>query len=187
MRLSPSTIGPAFVIPVLALAACGRPQGEAAAADDFIDPEQMILTALPNSTGARWTIWANGLGIGFGKDAAAPYISLTCRLKSGQQPRLTVIRHATSEPEAKALFAVLGNGIAARFKVDAVLADGEGWRWEATLQASAGEFDVFTGPREIEATLPGAGTILFPPSNLPREFIAWCRRNGEEFSLPAPG
>jgi len=165
----------------LLLAACGRQEGQAIAAST----EQEALPPSPDSTGAVWTIWKNGLGIGFGKDPAEPYLSLACALTSDGRPaRLTIIRHARSEPGAKALFAVLGNGVAARFKANAVLAEGEGWYWEAALPAGAGEFEVFTGPRDIEATLPGAGTILLPPSNLPREFVSWCRRNGED--LPEP-
>jgi hypothetical protein len=165
---------------LLLLAGCGRPQG----ADTPVEADEVLLTPSPDSKGAAWRIAANGLGIHFGKNPAAPYVSLGCKLSSSQPPQLSVIRHASSDPGAKALFAVLGNGIAARFKVDAVMAKGEGWRWEETLPASAGQFDVFSGPREIEATLPGAGMIVFPPSNLPREFIDWCRRNGED--LPAP-
>lgn len=170
---------PLLILPFL-LTACGRPQ----AADELVDREQALLTPSPDTTGATWTTAANGLAIQFGKTPAAPYVSLACHLSAKHSPQLTVIRHAPSEPGAKALFAVLGNGIAARIKVDATLAEGDGWRWEETLPASAGEFDVFTGPRDIEATLPGAGTILFPPSALPREFVGWCRRGGK--ALPTP-
>lgn len=163
----------------VALTGCGQPQ----AADEPVDSEP-VLTASPDSTGALWTTAANGLAIQFGKTPLAPYVSLACHLSSKQPPQLTVIRHASSEPGAKALFAVLGNGIAARFKVDATLAKGEGWRWEETLPADAGQFDVFTGPRDIEATLPGAGMIRFPASGLPGEFVGWCRRGGK--ALPSP-
>jgi hypothetical protein len=165
---------------LLVLAACGRPD----AAEDGAASNEPILTPSPDTTGAVWTTSANGLAIQFGQNPAAPYVSLACHLSTKQQPQLTIIRHAPSEPGAKALFAVLGNGIAARFKVDAALAGREGWRWEATLPASAGEFDVFTGPREIEATLPGAGMIKFPASGLPGEFVDWCRRGGK--ALPVP-
>lgn len=165
----------------LLLSACDRAPAPSPEAATSGEP---ILTPSPDSTGATWTTAANGLAIQFGQNPAAPYVSLACHLPAERPPQLTVIRHALSEPGAKALFAVLGNGIAARFKVDAVLAKREGWRWEAKLPASAGEFDVFTGPREIEATLPGAGRIAFPASNLPREFVGWCRRGGKALPLP---
>lgn len=164
---------------LLLLAACGRPEGEAApAAAEGQQPDAPRLVASPESEGAKWSVSADGLGIHFGREPDKPYLTLACTVSPEQPPRLTVIRHARSDPGATALFAVLGNGIAARFRADAVLAREEGWRWEATLPAAAGEFDVFTGPRAIEATLPGAGMLHLPPGGLPREFVSWCRRNG---------
>jgi hypothetical protein len=140
----------------------------------------LTLNPKPDSTGARWTIAADGRGIDYGKPAAAPLLSLTCQIsKDSAPPPLTVIRYARSEPGAKALFAVLGNGIVSRLKVDAALEDKEGWRWEGRYPASAPELDVFTGQRDIDATLPGGGELHIAGSGLPREFIEWCRRNGK--------
>ena len=72
---------------------------------------------------------------------------------------------------------MIGNGTISRFKVDAALADGE-WRWEGALPASDPSLDVFTGPRELEATLPGGGTLLIAGSRIPGEFVNWCRAGG---------
>jgi len=167
------------------LAACQQSQGEILTADDFESAAVMVLTPSPDIEGAKWSITEDELGIQFGKDSTTPILSLECEPSDEHEPLMTVIRHAKSEPGAKALFAVIGNGIAARMKLDAVLADG-GWRWEGTLPAKAGEFDVFTGPRAIEATLPGAGTVKLPAAKLPREFVGWCRRNGEDLPSPEP-
>jgi len=174
----------------LFLAACGR---QPAPEPTFIEdqsPAELALNPKPDSTDAKWAIAADGRGIDFGKAAAAPLLSLTCQIgKDNAPPQLTVIRHTRSEPGAKALFAVLGNGIISRLKVDAALDDKEGWRWEGRYPASAPELDVFTGQRDIDATLPGGGELHVTGSGLPREFVDWCRRNGVERNAtsPAPG
>ena len=143
----------------------------------------LALNPLPDSAGARWLVSGDGKGIDFSKAGDKPLLTLRCVLAAGVKPQLALIRHAQSAPRAKALFAVLGNGITSRLKLDAKLAR-EGWRWEGLYPADAPELDAFTGQRDIEATLPGAGTLLIQGSALPREFIAWCRRNGEK--QPAP-
>jgi len=173
------------------LAACGRqqPQPQARFSEDQSATE-FALNPKPDSSEAAWTVAADGKGIDFGKPTTAPLLSLTCQIGNGNaSPQLTVIRHARSEPGAKALFAVLGNGIISRLKVDAALDDKEGWRWEGRYPASAPELDVFTGQRDIDATLPGGGELHVTGSGLPREFVDWCRRNGVERNAtsPAPG
>lgn len=174
----------------LALAACERPPAPEPTFREDQSATALALNPMPDSEGAQWSIAANGKGIDFGKTAAPPLLSLTCQIgKDGAPPQLTVIRHARSEPGAKALFAVLGNGIVSRLKLDAALAETEGWRWEGRYPASAPELDVFTGPRDIAATLPGGGELHIAGSGLPREFIDWCRHGGVErkATSPAPG
>jgi hypothetical protein len=173
---------------LLILTACGR---QAPVPEATFSEDQSAATLAPNpkpdSTDAKWVIAADGRGIDFGKPAATPLLSLTCQIsKNTAPPQLTVIRHARSEPGAKALFAVLGNGIVSRLKLDAALAGKEGWRWEGRYPASAPELDVFTGPRDIDATLPGGGQLHIAGSGLPREFIEWCRRNGTNAGAPRP-
>lgn len=177
------------------LAACGRqPQVQRVDLDAASNATTLALNPQPDSTGAKWAITASGRGIDFGKPGVAPLLSLRCGIsKDRAPPQITVIRHARSEPGAKALFAVLGNGIVARLKLDAALADKEGWRWEGRYPASAPELDVFTGQRDIDATLPGGGELHIAGSGMPREFIEWCRWNGKgparvaAASSPAPG
>jgi hypothetical protein len=38
---------------------------------------------------------------------------------------------------------------------------------------------VFTGRRDLEATLPGAGTLLIAGSGIPGEFVRWCRAGAD--------
>ena len=71
-----------------------------------------------------------------------------------------------------------------RLKMEAALDDGE-WRWEGTYRADAPELDVFTGPRELEATLPGGGSLQIAGSRLPGEFVNWCRIGGKVLQTSA--
>jgi hypothetical protein len=59
------------------------------------------------------------------------------------------------------------------------------------LPASDPQLDVFTGPGELQATLPGGGTLLIEGSRVPGEFVTWCRAGGrvrraEEAEASAP-
>lgn len=169
---------PAFLLPFV-LAACER-------VPEPVDAQRISLEeargdireplASPETSEATWTVSGNGQSIGFGNTGQAPFLSLACRVRDNP-PTITVIRHAPARPGEKALFPVIGNGIIARFKVDALLRDNE-WRWEGTLPADDALLEVFTGARQIEATLPGAGTLLIGGSRIPGEFIAWCRKGG---------
>ncbi len=145
----------------------------------------LTIAPSPDTTGATWRIAADGKGIDFGKPKQSPLLSLACQISAKAAPQLAVIRHAQSEPGAKALFAVLGNGMTARLKLDAKLAP-EGWRWVGTYPADAPELDVFTGQHDIEATLPGAGTLRIAGADLPREFLGWCRRGGAQAPVAKP-
>jgi hypothetical protein len=128
----------------------------------------------PDTRDAAWT--ANGQAIDFGVAGEPPLLTLACALRESPV-QLQVIRHAPARPGQKALFPVIGNGTISRFKVDAVLHEGE-WRWEGALPAGDPMFEVFTGPRGIEATLPGGGTVAMAGSRIPGEFVEWCRAGG---------
>jgi hypothetical protein len=162
------------------LAACGD------GGDAPVEPQRISLDEArakvaeplpsPDTEGAAWTVTDNGQAIHFGRAGAPPFLTLACDLRA-DPATLTIIRHVEARPGQKALFPVLGNGMVSRFKVDAALDEGE-WRWEGVLPASDPQFDVFTGPLELEATLPGGGTLLIEGSRIPGEFVNWCRAGG---------
>ncbi len=172
MRMAP------FTLPLLlALTACGESQVERI---DFQEAEGVhapTLTPSPDSEGANWSLAADGMTIGFGKDPQAPYLSLACELSQDEEPRITVIRHAPADPGAKALFAVLGESLTARLNLDAEIVDGD-WQWQGSYPASSPQITAFASDKKLQATLPGAGTIDMPASPLPAEFIAWCSAGG---------
>ena len=162
-----------------ALTACDR-------AEEPVDAQRVSLDearggvreplASPDTKNARWTVAPNGQAVAFGNPGERPFVSLACRVKD-DPPTIRVIRHAEARPGEKALFPVLGNGTISRFKADAALEDDE-WRWQAVVPAEDPLLEVFTGARQIEATLPGAGSVIIAGSRVPGEFIAWCRRGG---------
>ena len=130
----------------------------------------------PDTEGAAWTVTDDAQAIDFGRAGADPWLTLACNVREAPAS-LAIIRHVAARPGQKALFPVLGNGMVSRFKVDAALEGGE-WRWEGELPAADPMFDVFTGPRDLEATLPGGGMLLIEGSRIPAEFVTWCRAGG---------
>lgn len=130
----------------------------------------------PDTEGAGWTVSADQQAIAFARPGAEPFLTLACDLREAPAT-LTIVRHVPARPGQKALFPVIGNGRISRFKVDAALSEGE-WRWEGALPASDPQFDVFAGAGEMEATLPGGGTLLIEGSRIPDEFVTWCRAGG---------
>jgi hypothetical protein len=171
---------PALLILLPFLAGCGE------GADAPVQPQRISLDEArakvaepllsPDTEDAAWTVTDNGQAIDFGRAGGEPFLTLACDVRAAPTT-LTIIRHVEARPGQKALFPVLGNGMVSRFKVDAALDEGE-WRWEGVLPASDPQFDVFTGPLELEATLPGGGTLLIEGSRIPGEFVNWCRAGG---------
>ena len=171
---------PVALISLLLLTAC-REGGDAPVEAQRIsldDARAKVAEPLlsPDTKGAKWAVTEDAQAIEFGRAGGEPWLTLACDVRAAPAT-VAVIRHVDARPGQKALFPVLGNGMVSRFKVDAALQDGE-WRWEGTLPAGDPMLDVFTGPRELEATLPGGGTLLIEGSRIPGEFVNWCRAGG---------
>jgi len=165
---------------LLLLAACGE-GGDAPVQAQRIsldDARAKVAEPLlsPDTKGAKWAVTEDAQAIEFGRAGAEPWLTLACDVR-GTPATIAVVRHVEARPGQKALFPVLGNGMVSRFKVDAALHEGE-WRWEGVFPASDPQFDVFAGPRELEATLPGGGTLKVEASRIPGEFVNWCRAGG---------
>ena len=170
----------ALVGVLLFLAACGEGgnapvQAQRISLDDARAKVAEPLLS-PDTKGAAWTVSADQQAIAFGRPGADPFLTLACDLREAPAT-LTIVRHVAARPGQKALFPVIGNGRISRFKVDAALAEGE-WRWEGELPASDPQLDVFDGAGELQATLPGGGTLLIEGSRIPGEFVTWCRAGG---------
>lgn len=173
----------------LALAACSQQADEAQGDVQRVSlgqtaQRQAEADPSPDTSEGIWSVSASGQSIGFGDEGASPLISLACDV-SVTPSQIAVIRHARALPGQGALFPVIGNGMTSRFAVDATLGD-DGWHWEANLPARSAMFDVFAGPRDLIATLPGRGSLEIGGSRIPGEFLDWCRAGGETAPVENP-
>lgn len=171
---------PVFVLVTLALSACGQAAGQNVVARIDLDqmPEAQIAPmASPDTKDMEWQKLAAGNGVRFGKPGLPPLISIVCDAAQGAPSQLRVIRNTPTDPGAQALFALIGNGLVSRLKVDAVRS-GKVWRWEGRFPSDDPKLDVFAGMGAVEATLPGAGTVELAASSLPRETLNQCRQAG---------
>jgi hypothetical protein len=90
---------------------------------------------------------------------------------------IRIARFAPADKNAGALLALIGNGAIGRLEVDAVR-QGARQIWQGQAAAEDIGWEPLSGPREITATVPGAGLVRLNPSPLPMAFLAACRNSG---------
>lgn len=129
----------------------------------------------PDSDGAIWSPSMIENRLIYGQPGQAPMLALSCE-QSGDEPTMQITRYAQADEGAGAFLALVGNGHIARIPVDAV-EHRSGFVWQGSIAASQPNVEVLTGPRQITATLPGAGMITLNPSTLPGVLIENCRRS----------
>lgn len=143
-------------------------------------PESQPLPAAP--AGNDKPVWAGAPGgdsVRFGAPGAAPDLSLSCR-----QGVLVVTRHVPAEVGAQALFALQGRKRIVRLAVDATSVPGSpGYLWQGSLPAGDPAAEVFEGP--FIGTLPDAGKISVPGSDLVRALIRRCGARPATGATPA--
>lgn len=177
-----------FISPALILlAACGQQHGDAVEriALDTIGARPSQPLPSPDTEGAEWQPLDGARSIRYGKPGEPPLLTIACELGGTAPPRIRMIRHAPADPDAKALFAVIGPRHNARFKVDAKR-NGAGWRWESATLADNPLLDIFAEGGDIEATIPGAGTMKLSASDQPGRLVAWCRRASPSLQPSGP-
>lgn len=154
------------------LAACNPP-----ASDDYVarvevrEARRFASEPLPSpdTAGAVWAASPKTPErLLYGKPGEQPLMGLTC--DAGQ---LVITRFAPADAEAKAVLALIGNGHVERLFVDAV-PSGKGWVWQGGFPAGDTRLEVLTGQNKVEATIPGAGTLVLNPGPLAGQFIARC-------------
>lgn len=172
----------AALAPFLAgLAACNPP-----AADDYVArvgvagrdaPSAPI--ASPDTKGAVWAaLPANPRRLVYGKPGERVLFALECR-ETAAGPQLAYTRFENADPHAQAILALIGNGHVTRLKIDATRIAGAGgprWLWQGSEPAGSLAFEGLTGGRQVEATVPGAGSLILNPSPLPGDLITRCRQ-----------
>jgi hypothetical protein len=162
---------------LVALAACRPP-----ASDGYVQRIELGAdTDRPHveaaSRDVEGAIWASSGGperIVFGKPGKPPYLALACT-GSGAERAVEVTRFAETDPKAKGMMALVGNGHVERLKIDAKY-NGRGWLWQGRYRPSDTRLDALTGVRKLELTIPGAGTLKLEGSNAPGQLIELCRR-----------
>ncbi|NBC88678.1 MAG: hypothetical protein GVX90_04150 [Alphaproteobacteria bacterium] len=170
--------GLAALLALAALAACKPPPTDETLTRAAPASEPSFASAplpSPETGGAVWAPSArreNRLVYGIPGEPAL--LALACERDSGT---LTVTRFSHADEGAQAMLAFIGNGHVGRLPVDAI-EDGEGRVWQGTHAALSEEWDPFTGPRKLTATLPGAGLVTLNPSPLPMDLVARCRAEG---------
>ncbi len=127
----------------------------------------------PDTKGAVWAASNQTDRLVYGKPGETPLIALQC-LREGTQPTIRITRFVATDAEAKAFMALIGNGHTARLPVDARWT-GRVWLWEGVYSAENPELDVLSGPRQVEMTIPGAGSVILNSSPHPRQLIEQCR------------
>ncbi|MEO0690292.1 MAG: hypothetical protein AAFY51_08340 [Pseudomonadota bacterium] len=110
----------------------------------------------------------------YGKPGAAALMALEClNAEKGSAPLIEISRLSPADEGAGALLALVGNGHIGRIAVDANVDDRPGWH--GTVAASDVVWEPLAGPRQLTATVPGAGMVVLNPSPLPGLLIDTCR------------
>ena len=186
-------IRPFALLAFLPLAACSAAASDNAVQKFSFDELQAqaapVISASPDATDAVWMAAADHThSLRFGRPNEAPMLTLTCETQSKATPIIHIVRNATGEPGAKALFPLLGSNMNARIAAETRMRDGK-WIWESEVPALDPQLDVFLPGNAVEATLPGGGTLKLAASKEPARVIAACRhQTGAELvsAEPAP-
>lgn len=167
------------ILVLAALAACRPPASESYVERIDLDAQTRGPTVLMQSPDAKGAIWAGSGGperIVFGQPGQAPLLAIECRGDGGTR-MLGVTRFARTDPHAKGMMALIGNGHVERLKIDArENGTGRGWLWHGNYEPRDPRLDALTGGRRLELTIPGAGSLLLDGSPKPGELIERCRR-----------
>lgn len=135
----------------------------------------------PETEGAVWAASESAEGrIVYGIPGQSALMALDCL----DAERVRITRLSPADEGAGVMLALVGNGAIGRIPLDAS-AHGKRFVWQGEVLADAFELEPFAGPRQVTATVPGAGMITLNPSSLPQEFLEACRGPADEDAEPA--
>ena len=166
----------AALLPLVLLACCNPPAANRYVARVGVMEREAPSPpiASPDTTGALWAASpARPQRLLYGKPGQRPLFALECT-GTAASPSLTFTRFVPADAHAKAILALIGNGHVSRLKVDAARS-GQVWLWRGSAAATNPDFESLTGGRQVEATIPGGGSLIFNASRLPGELISRCR------------
>ena len=165
----------ALAATLVALAGCKPPAAEDYVARVALDTAERYASdplPSPDTEGALWAPGDGELRILYGKPGEASLMALACE-DGGDGKRIHITRFAPADPRAKAILALIGNGHVVHLNVDATW-NGRAWLWEGYAAADDPQLEVLAGPRRVEATIAGAGSLVLNPSQMPRRLIEAC-------------
>jgi len=188
MRGAPKAARIATLAALATLAACNPPPSDEALMREMPEPELSFASEPlppPETSGAVWATSERGERIVFGIPGEAVLLALECVRERQEESAgdsgtgttsdlLRITRFASADDGAGALMALIGNGHMERLPVDAALIAGR-LAWQGTHDADAGLWEPLTGPRQVTATVPGAGKLTLGGSALPMALIRECR------------
>lgn len=168
---------------MLAIAACKPPPSDDATIGRIFTGKPDAPPApldSPNSEGGFWADSKTAGRIIYGQAGNAPLMAIQC-VGDGKNAQLQITRLSPADKGAQAFFALVGNNHVARIPVDAVEVPG-GHVWQALTSPDDPDLNALTGPKEVTATLPGAGMVTLYPSEKLKMAVNECRMR----VLPAP-
>ncbi len=170
----------ALLLSLSALGACKPPPADAdmaraATVVSLRGPSAPIPS--PDTTGALWTpSKTRPERLVYGVPGEPVLLALECvRGLPGAPATLRIVRHAPADKDAEALLALIGNGAIGRLEVEATR-QGKQQIWLGEAPADHPGWEPLAGPREMTATVPGAGLVRLNPSPLPMQLLAACRK-----------
>ncbi len=109
----------------------------------------------------------------YGVPGEPAIMAMSCRDGRGL-PRVRITRMSPADEGAGALLALVGNGHIGRMPVDAVEVSGK-FIWQGEVLAADSALEPLAGPRQLTATIPGAGLVTLNASDLPMTLLEDCR------------
>ena len=166
----------AILAPLFLATACKPPPTDADMLREIPEAAPSFASeplASPSTEGAKWALSERIEGrLIYGVPGEPALLSLDC--DTADSPTIRITRISPADDGAGALLALVGNGHIGRLAVDATDVGGRSI-WVGEAQAVDEVWEPLAGPRELIATVPGAGTVGINASIVPGLHIEACR------------
>ncbi|MEE4153639.1 MAG: hypothetical protein V2I27_05725 [Erythrobacter sp.] len=177
----------ALLAGLVLFSACKPPPTDAGLDRELPAPEPAYAPEPLPSPETQGAVWAASESaerrIVYGIPGQSALMAMDCL----EESRVRITRLSPADEGAGVMLALVGNGAIGRIPLDA-REHGTRFVWKGEIAADAFELEPFAGPRQITATVPGAGMITLNPSPIPQEFLEACRPpsgGSEEPARPA--
>ncbi|MEO0463651.1 MAG: hypothetical protein AAF127_11010 [Pseudomonadota bacterium] len=175
MRPKGTAFWAVFGLVAASLTACKPPPTDAGLDGEVPEAEVVFASEpqpSPETEGAVWVNSAEPQRIIYGVPGGPALMALACE-GAGAKAMVRITRMARADEDAGALMALVGNGHFGRIEVDATEVNGR-TIWEGAVPVDDRALEPLRGPRALEVTVPGAGTLALNPSPLPMRLLSRC-------------